>query len=267
VRKRTLARIRRRHPRIRIVGFSGDDMMQRYNQSRQWRQHLPLYDVFFSTKTYNVPELMALGCRRVEFVDNSYDPATHRPLELTAAERARFACDVGFVGQWEAARFRSIRALIDAGFPVRVWGPDWDQFRAKIPGLDVADAWLSGLEYARAVNATRINLGFLRKSNRDLQTTRSVEIPACQAFMLAERTDEHAKLFQEGVEAEFFGSDEELITKVRYYLAHEAERVAIAERGLERCRRSGYSNHDHLRAMIAIVQSLDTRPATALHGG
>jgi hypothetical protein len=250
----TLRALREGQPWIRIAGFSGDDMLQTYNQSRQLIEHLPLYDVFFTTKTYNVPELISMGCRRAEFVDNSYDPATHRPIELTAAERERFACDVGFVGQFEEARYRSMRALIDAGFPIRVSGPDWEDLKDKVPGLDVRERFLSGLEYARAVNAARINLGFLRKSNRDLQTTRSVEIPACAAFMLAERTAEHSRLFDEGKEAEFFDSDGELIEKVRYYLSHEEERREIGRRGLERCRRSGYSNHDHLRAMLAIAR-------------
>jgi spore maturation protein CgeB len=109
---------------------------------------------------------------------------------------------------------------------------------------------LLGLDYARALNSFDINLCFLRKLNRDLQTTRSVEIPACGAFMLAERTDEHLALFEEGVEAEFFGSDDEMIDKTRYYLAHAEARRRIAAAGLERCRRGRYSYHERLLDML-----------------
>jgi spore maturation protein CgeB len=113
-----------------------------------------------------------------------------------------------------------------------------------------------GDAYARAINCFDINLAFLRKLNRDLQTTRSVEIPACGAFMLAERTDEHRALFEEGVEAEYFADDDELLAKVRRYLEAPELRHAVATAGRQRCIDSGYSNQDRMRKMFAILASL-----------
>jgi hypothetical protein len=244
----TLAEVRRLQPRCRIVGYSPDDMHARHNQSRPFLQSLPLYDVYFTTKSYGVGELESLGAKEVHFVGNAYDPSTHRPMVVDANNRARFGGRVGFIGAYETERCHSMQFLAANGVPVRAWGVDWPS-----KGILVERRCLWGDDYALATCAFDINLGFLRKINRDLQTTRSVEIPACGAFMLAERTDEHQALFEEGKEAEYFGSDEELLAKTRYYLSHEDERKRIAAAGRERCLSSGYSNEARLSHMLDIA--------------
>ena len=110
-----------------------------------------------------------------------------------------------------------------------------------------------GENYTKAICSFDINLGFLRKLNRDLQTTRSVEIPACGGFLLAERTDEHRRLFREGVEAEFFSSRHELLENCRRYLAAPEVRRTVAAAGLERCIRSDYS---YLRQVTLVLSAL-----------
>lgn len=246
----TLRQVKVVQPHCQILGFSPDDMYQRHNQSPQFRAHLTLYDCFFTTKSFGVAELQTIGCPRVVFQDNGFDPHTHRPLALSDAERAAHGGPVGFVGSWEQARADSIRHLAAAGVPVRVWGTRWASQCAPHPNLRIDSRELPGLDYTRALNSFDINLCFLRKLNRDLQTTRSVEIPACGSFMLAERTDEHLMLFREGVEAEFFGSNDELLDKVRYYLAHPEVRARVAAAGRERCLRGRYSYRERILDML-----------------
>lgn len=252
----TLEAVRGCSPGTVLVHYSPDDMFNPDNQSGRYLRGIPLYDLHVTTKSYNVAELEAAGARRVLFVNNAYDPATHRPLMLTPAETQRFGCDVGFVGSFEEERALMLLGLAREGVRIRVWGEAWEGLRGDHPNLDVRREYLDGPEYAKAVNATRINLGFLRKANRDLQTTRSVEIPACGAFLLAERTAEHLDLFREGEEAEFFEGPAELLEKILYYLAHEDRRKAVALAGLERCRRSGYSNSETLRPVVEIARGI-----------
>jgi spore maturation protein CgeB len=256
VRRRTIETIRKENPDCLVIGFSPDDMHARHNRSHQFDSHLDLYDAFLTTKSYNVLELTRSGCPNVVFVPNGYDPQTHRPMPVDA-QAQRLGAAVAFIGTYEPDRARSLRNLALAGIPVRVWGANWQNWRRRPRGAVVEGRAIYGDDYARAISASAINLAFLRKTNRDLQTTRSVEIPAVGGFMLAERTDEHRKLFEEGVEAEFFGSDAELIEKCRYYLVHPPERLRIAEAGRHRCLTSGY---DYRSRLSTALQSIGLSP-------
>jgi hypothetical protein len=244
VERSTLQEARRRAPSTPIVGFSLDNMLERHNQSRQFVESLPEYDCFITTKSFAVEPLHRMGCNRVLFVNNSYDRYVHRPAEGYGATYET----VGFIGTWEHDRELSIRKLAAAGMPVTVYGNGWHD---DVAGVHVKQEAVYGSRYAEAIHSFAVNLCFLRKMNRDLQTTRSVEIPACGGFMLAERSEEHLGLFREGVEAEFFDADAELIDKARYYLGHPEERRRIADAGRRRCVESGYSYHDRIRRVLA----------------
>ena len=50
-------------------------------------------------------------------------------------------------------------------------------------------------------------------------------------MLLAERTGDHLELFDEGVEAEFFSDSDEMMDKLKYYLANESARLRMAEAG------------------------------------
>jgi spore maturation protein CgeB len=243
--RETLEKIVMDDPRCLFIGFSPDDMSARHNRSHDFDRHLHLYHAFLTTKSYNVSELRAAGCSKVIFVPNSFDPDTHRPIPADHLTQ-RFHAPVSLVGTFEAERAASLRKLAEAGLPIRIWGSFWKEWGRPPAGVIVEGRDVIGDDYARVISASDINLCFLRKINRDLQTTRSVEIPAAGGFMLAERTEEHLDLFEEGVEAEFFGSDEELIDKCRYYLAHPDHRKRIAEAGRFRCVKSHYDYRSRL---------------------
>lgn len=245
--------LRRACPGAMIIGFSPDDMHARHNQSLQFLSALSCYDAFLTTKSYNVEELQSAGCRRVLFVGNGYDPSAFRPIELSRADVERLGGDIGFIGSFEHDRLAAMRALAEQGLRIRIWGNGWERFRASHPNLVIEGKPLAGDDFAKACRAFKINLAFLRKANRDQQTTRSVEIPACGGFMLAERTPEHLDMFVEGEEAEFFSSIEELAAKCRRYLDDSKARRAIASRGYERCERGGYSNAARIARALCIL--------------
>jgi len=251
----TLRKIKSISPQTILVGFSLDDMSQRHNQSAAFLTSLRHYDVFITNKFYNVEELKALGCSFVIFTDNGYDPNSFRPLVPSPQDVLRLGGDIGFIGTYEKQRALSLLALAKKGLSVRVWGSGWERCAFKQDNLILENRALRHDDFALACNSFKINLAFLRKINRDLQTTRSVELPACGGFMLAERTSEHCRLFKEGEEAEFFNGDAELIAKCEHYLAHENLRLKIAEAGLNRCRYGGYDWASRLRIILAQIDA------------
>lgn len=198
----------------------------------------------------NVTELQALGCPEVLFVGNGYDPAFFRPVPVTEEEHERLGGDIGFIGSYEEERAAMMYYLAENGLRIRVWGEGWSRMKQRHVKLKLEKQPLYGDDFAKACASFKINLGFLRKLNRDLQTTRSVEIPACGGFMLAERTQEHKELFEEDEEAAFFDSREELLEKCRYYLANSGVRRRIALTGYQRCLSSHYSNAERLAAVL-----------------
>lgn len=250
----TLRFIKKQLPDAKLVSMSEDDMYAKHNRSFYYMRGLRYYDVVFTTKTYNLEELKRFGAKRTELFLDSYNEKMHRPMQLTESERARFSCDVSAIGMFEKERAESLLYLAEHGIKVMVWGGGWGAWVNRHKNLDVKNEFLVGANYAKAISATKINLNFLRKINRDEVTSRSVEVPACGGFMLTERTKRHKDFFEERREAEFFDSNEELLKKVNYYLEHDDERARVATAGRERCLISGYSMKAQLEKMLRLLE-------------
>ena len=257
----TLREVKSISPETILVHYNMDNPFGKVRHG--WRTFLkgaPFYDVHFVAREANVHQYRAIGCRDVRRFYNSYDRNLHRPIRVSEEERKEFGGTVGFIGDYEKERSEAMLFLAENDIPVKVWGPNWDRkCKVRHKNLKVTTQFLKGEDYVKAVCSFDINLGFLRKINEDLHTTRSLEIPACGAFMLAERTKEHLDMFSEGIEAEFFSSDNELMDKVKYYMTNDEKRRRIGLGGRKRCIRSGYSYHDRLALLLKDVEPLVLR--------
>lgn len=239
---------------VRVVHYSPDNYFLAQNASRHLSASLPLYDLVVTTKADKLGALQAAGARAVLLSGNSYDPETHRPLPPDEVKKRAVACDVSFIGRWEPERETWLGRIAATGVKLSIRGPQWE--RARLPAVcrAVGAGSVLGLDYAAAIAAAKINVAFLSRLAADAITQRSVEIPACGGFMLAERTPEHLAHFREGHEAAYFEGVDEMLEKIDYYLRDEAARQRIATAGRVRCVASGYSYDARLEEILKVLQ-------------
>jgi spore maturation protein CgeB len=226
------------------------------------------FDVLVYCKKYEREQYQALG-KPLAYMPLGYCDEVHRPLP---SEDPRWSCAVGFLGGWEPRRERLLHAVAATGADLKILGGYWKVLHDGkwTPRRHVILRQLAGGQpfgfhrnellarahqgdevyaddYARALTGARIGLGFLRQVCPDQHTTRTFEIPACGSLLLADRTAEHQEFFHEGLEAEFFGSADELVDKTKFYCANESARQRVAAAGHRRCVESKYAYVHRLR--------------------
>lgn len=215
------------------------------------------FDLNFFYRRVNCQEAIALGARHSEVLLPYFIPWQDRAAELSPDEEIRFGTDVVFVGHYEPdGREHSIRALIDAGVVVKIWGGHYwsrevlgdlyDRMQPIVPA--------EGDDYAKALCGAKVCLAFLSKLNRDTYTRRCFEIPACGRVMLAERTDDLLQMFKEDEEACFFSSKEELVRKARWLLDNPDIRERIAQAGLRRVWSDGHDVVSRAKEFLNHIQ-------------
>ena len=265
VRRETLQELRRRA--IRTYCFYPDVSFRAHGPYLP--SALPEYDWVFTTKTFGLEDMRAqLGISRASVLLHAFDPDLHGPRALSASDRGRYACDVSFIGTWSPKKERLLATLVERrpGIRVRVWGEQWFKARTPVLRSSIVGYGIEGEEYVRAINASTINLGILSERRRgassgDRITSRTFHIPACDAFLLHERTDEVTQIFPEGSAIGCFADADELVVTVDEYLAHADRRRAMARHAYDIVRAA--HSWDHRMEAILERHRLAVRSGTA----
>ncbi len=238
----------------KIANYNIDDPLGPRDAARSkvYRQSLPFYDLCVVMRPQNIAEARDHGAAKVICVSRSADEVSHAPRRLTQHDHDRWDCDVLFLGTWMPERGPFLLELIERGVPLTIQGPHWHK-APEWPRLKLY--WRGGAvhgdDYSRAIQCAKVNLGLLSKGNRDLHTTRSLEIPALGALLCAERTSEHMAMYEEGAEALFWRDAEECAAMCRHALEDDERRQAIAAAGQRRISRNGHYNQPILANILA----------------
>ena len=229
-----------------VLNYNVDDPYgpRDLNTWHQYRRAVRAYDLVVVVRNENVEEARSLGARKVLRVYRAADEVAHEPLRLSEQERTEWATEVLFLGTWFAGRGQFFDRLIKQGVPLSIYGHGWEKsrywkvIRPHWKGLSLVERY----NYAAAIQSAKVCLGLLSKENRDLHTTRSLEIPSLGGVFCAQRTEEHLALYEEDREAVFWNSAEECAAKCRALLADEQWRQSLAENGRRRYLKNGWTN-------------------------
>jgi len=251
---RTISRLK--HLGVVCIQFYPD--VSFYNHGRYLPKTIDKYDWVFSTKPEHVQDLaQQFNYNNASFLHHAFNPEIHKPFLLTDRDRVQYDCDVSFIGNHSEGKEKTLRALIEArpALNLKIWGNQKWHNASPIVAQKFGGMRVEGIEYAKAIYSSKINLGLLLETvpsagRGDSITARTFEIPACGGFMLHQRTDTVMHYFEEEKEIACFGDVDELVQKVDYYLAHEKERKILAKMARNRSLKSDYSVDNHMQCIL-----------------
>lgn len=260
----TLRAIKSLLPSSVLVGYNNDDPFSPAQPGWLWRHFLaaiPAYDLILAYRSHSKRELIQAGAKRVEVMRSWFVPELHRPMQLSADDRARFGSDIVFAGHYEPdGRAALLEKAAQRGYQVRVFGPgnEWDRILRNFPLLrhqaPTQSVWDD--DYVKALNGSKVALCFLSKLNRDSYTRRCFEIPATGTLLVSEYSDDLASLFMGDVEAVFFSSPHELMCKLDVYLSDYQRRESVAMAGRRRVYADGHDVVSRMRLLLDWIEAI-----------
>lgn len=224
----------------------------------QLKRVFRLFDLHCAIRQTDVTRFQQWGLQWLRIM-LSYEPSIHFPSPQGWSEQDRTRA-VSYIGSPYEERPQFLRRLRDEfNIPVEIAGSD--RWKRLMPpqecGGYVAYSALRDSDYREAIWRSRINLSFLTRLNEEDIAHKSVEIAACEGFLMAVRCEGHQAIFEEDKEAVFFSSVEECADKCRFYLSRPDLRETIARRGRERAVRSGYDNDTQMARILNHLDGVD----------
>jgi spore maturation protein CgeB len=233
---------------IKVINYSTDDPWNPAQRANWFLSALPAYDAVFTTRRANLDDFRRCSVQAAYYLPFAYDPEIHRPWPETVAAGA--PSDVLFVGGCDPDRLDLIRALLEAGLDLALFGGYWDRFSETRPHWrGIVDQ-----DVIRAASVTaRLCLCLVRRANRDGSVMRSFEAAAIGGCILAEDTPDHRELFGPDDNAvRYFATSSQMVHQAKRLVADVEARHRLSRRLQERveCRKETYANR--LASMLRI---------------
>lgn len=237
---------------VRCGIFLTDDPFNSVHYSKRFISSIPAYNVIFTPRLSNISDLYNVDAARVEFLPFAYDPDSHlaRVEDISLDPPA----DVMFVGGADADRVPYVRAIVEAGFTVALYGGYWNRdkrLRSYSRGVRTAH------DIRIAAKSSKVQVILVRRANRDGHVMRTYEAAASRSCLVVEDSPDHRELFgAEGDAVTYFTSPQDLVNKIRSLVKENVFRSLLANRAFEAVVRKNASTYaDRLQTVLKLLDS------------
>ena len=252
LKKKWILEIKRENPSVKIFCFNPDNPFNTWHSgisNMRVRSSIPAYDSYLIWSKRLIHEIEERGGRNVQYLPFMYDPEKFYPEEKLTVKIGSGGRDVAFIGSWDEERSFWLSKICDLN--LKIWGNSWEKgascLKKKWSGKPAFDQ-----DFIAICSNYKIIINIIRKQNEGSHNMRTFEVPACGGFMLSTRTSEQQEFFEEGKEAAYFSTPEELREKVLYYLKNDELREKIARSGYEKLVKSGHTYVERAKRVIEI---------------
>jgi len=233
--------------------------------------HSPAY-----SPDLDMPEkLRYIGAKRADFwplgvFEAMYDPAA-REEDLFSSARD---IDVLFIGALHLNKMPLLARVKKAlGRSFRLFGMAGLKRNLYFNVKYGAPGWVSTVpfgDYVRLYRRAKIGINVHNRGDYTVGSYRLFDLPANGVMQISDGGRHLGAFFSVGEEIAAYRNADDLIEKVRYYLAHDDERLAIARRGYRRVM-AEHKIRDRFRELAGLIQhgmnqrerSLDAKPGGA----
>lgn len=164
-----------------------------------------------------------------------------------------------FIGNPDKIRSDLLNDLLKNNVPIQLFGYKWDDF---IDSTYIEQGLCQILESTFNVEEAQkygVQLNIFRPHNEGSHNLRTFEMPAIGTIMLAPYSEEHINLFEEGKEAFFYKSFEELLKKCKYLLSLDDKALKVIQNNAyQRSIQSGYGYEGRTRHIFDTFKTLMT---------
>lgn len=202
------------------------------------------YDLVISTKPYHPDHWNTTYgySNTCVCVPHGYDPDVHYWRTPPDLQDIDVVIAASWRPQYESLMAEVGRLLPDPSISIALAGPGWSDRRGHFPVHWQYPGPIYGRAYGDFVRRGKIVIAPVhteviingKQQPGDQDTTRTYELAAAGTFFLHHRTPYVQKIYEDGVECDFWSNASELVEKIRHYLPLEQKRRAIAAAAHER---------------------------------